>query len=133
MLRNRVQSVSEDDEDPAPNPYPTLLGNDYMENEEINLENAVYRPWAFNVPTLNEMLEDDWADRVKDWRMFWVMFEQWMYIHRGLNRKKPRSFSEEYLTWLGLHFYDRAELQFLLAKVNHASCRSLLLFLGSKL
>eukprot|EP00884_Botryococcus_braunii_P009395 jgi/Botrbrau1/18457/Bobra.0072s0040.1 len=111
-LRTRVQSHSVD---PEPRPYTSVLGNDYVAEEDtITLANAIYRPWAFNLPTLDEMLYDDWVDKVADWPMFWVMLEQWMYVKRGLSRRRPKVFIKDYLIWLGLNFYDAEELPELL-------------------
>ena len=36
------------------------------------------RPWSFLVPSLEEMRRRDWPQLVKDWPMFWALFNKWL-------------------------------------------------------
>jgi hypothetical protein len=58
------------------------------------------------LPTLEDMQQDDWPEKVQDWTMFWAMFEQWMYFMRASTRKKAKRFSKEHLAWLNLDKHD---------------------------
>jgi hypothetical protein len=103
----RTRSLSYDSE-----PWIVPGFEDEFEDDEEESSDSTtkYRPWTFNLPTIEEMQEQDWPDKVADWRMFWIMFEQWMYIRRALTRKKPKKFSSDYLAWLGLEYEDPTEL-----------------------
>lgn len=63
---------------------------------------STFRPWQFDLPTLEEMSHEDWPDKVRDWELFWTRHAVWQnYIqYRTRRNAKPRPQHEE---WWGLH------------------------------
>lgn len=88
------------------------------DDEDEEEEPFDYRPWTFNLPSIEEMAEKDWPDKVADWRMFWVMFDQWLYVQRQLARKKYKKLSTSYLTWLNLDYETPEQLEQYLTQVQ---------------
>ena len=66
------------------------------------------RPWQFDLPTLAEMQQEDWVDKVMDWELFWTRHMVWQKFiqYRARKNAKPRREHEE---WWGLH--DIGEVQ----------------------
>lgn len=66
------------------------------------MEPSSARPWQFDLPTLAEMQEGGWVDKVRDWELFWARHKVWQNFTQYKARKnaKPRREHEE---WWGLH------------------------------
>jgi hypothetical protein len=79
-------------------------GNHALEQSAPRGESSpsTFRPWQFDLPTLEEMRQEDWPDKVRDWELFWTRHAVWQnYIQYSMRKSaKQRPQHEE---WWGLH------------------------------
>jgi hypothetical protein len=67
--------------------------------EQTPVASQNFRPWQFDVPTLEEMSEEDWPFQVKDWGIFWTRHMVWQQYVRMSEAKRSKKRQKEQEGW----------------------------------